>query len=753
MTEPALPRARRSARAFSSPARRWRRVRGSAAGYAAAMLVACGSSPATSPRTCQTDADCASDAHCHGGGCVADLAPEARVTGPRSALTHVELSFDGSGSTDADDDIVSYSWSVRATGPTDCPPDLGVTGERSFRPLFPCAGEFEVALVVRDRAGVESQPAILPVSITGQAWIAPTLLAGADLALPHRCDGSPLTCSPVSPEGGREVHLQVRARDQFGGDAVTYRWDWIPPPGVVTATAPPVTFVSGQDGATPVVTITTPGTALAGRWSFVVTVTDANGLSARATQVVVIQNQPPVVGGGQPLTVSHSYDPATARYRAGGAVSVSYDDPDGDPITPGWRFHESAATHCTFGAGSGGPGTFDLSCADPAELIGQVERELELQVTDANGAVASSSWPLQVANQPPVLAPAPATVAFDHRVDDYLAPSYFVVQGSYAFVAVDPDGDPLPAPTLTPGADATRAPHSTARLVPDATGRPTFVFSTPIAFPLEFRAADGASAFTVRAEVSDPWSAAAPVSFAVAIGDRAPSSVGPIPPLTTLDHQYDGTAYVASGPIAALADPDGDPLVIADAGSTGPCTGLSLAPAAMSDTASVSCRLAYQASAGGVPPLASLTAPQTVAFKVSDPWGASLSSTSTLQITNHPPVAAMRAPASVPVACVQDASGTSHDPVSFDVSATFSDPDGDPVHLGWALDPHTAGSSVGGFVQPILATCADDSGTCGNATVVLDGSRSFDPLDLRVGVSDGDAFAVPTATVGLTCAN
>ncbi len=107
------------------------------------------------------------DARCLQNTCTADAAPRASIAGPRSAAAGAELAFDGGASTDADDDVVSYTWSVRLLS-GNCAPELGGSGLRVFRPVFTCPGEFEVMLVVRDRAGVSSEPAIAAVTIVAQ---------------------------------------------------------------------------------------------------------------------------------------------------------------------------------------------------------------------------------------------------------------------------------------------------------------------------------------------------------------------------------------------------------------------------------------------------------------------------------------------------------------------------------------------------------------------------------------------------------
>ncbi len=128
-------------------------------------VTACAVPSAPVPLACRDDVDCPPDAHCQQSTCTADRPPLAVIAGPRSATTGAALTFDGSGSTDGDDEIVGYTWSIRVLSGS-CAPDLGPSGTDSFHPVFGCAGDYEVLLVVRDRTGLVSAPAIVPVTIT-----------------------------------------------------------------------------------------------------------------------------------------------------------------------------------------------------------------------------------------------------------------------------------------------------------------------------------------------------------------------------------------------------------------------------------------------------------------------------------------------------------------------------------------------------------------------------------------------------------
>jgi hypothetical protein len=359
----------------------------------------CGTRP-SAPTACADDSACPLDAHCRTGTCVADAPPRASASGPSTAMVHAEVTFDGSASTDDDDGLAGYTWSVRMRSAA-CAPDPGVGTGRTFRPLFPCPGTFDVILVVKDATGLASEPAIVPVSVADRPGAPPTVTAGPELTLRHRCGGTPPACSVVGPDGRPSFQLSAAGRDRQGSDAVRYRWEWAAPPPA--GAAPPlVLFTEGADRASPTVSITGAGAPLAGPWTFVVTVTDANGLSARAEQPVLVQDEPPAVTGGGDVTAAVAYDAAAGRYRATGTLPFSAADPDGDPVALSWRFASSAADHCTFGMGAGGDGTCELACADVAELTSGALRTVTLQATDPSGAASRpATWTLAALPPPP----------------------------------------------------------------------------------------------------------------------------------------------------------------------------------------------------------------------------------------------------------------------------------------------------------------------------------------------------------------
>jgi hypothetical protein len=162
-----------------------------------------------------------------------------------------------------------------------------------------------------------------------------------------------------------------------------------------------------------------------------------------------------------------------------------------------------------------------------------------------------------------------------------------------------------------------------------------FRFSTPTSRPAEFRAASGASGFTVSATAADPFGASAPAApLAVRILNRPPVLVTPVAS-AVVGHRYDATAfaYLATAPLATFVDPDGDPLT--DGGSTGDlgCAQFSFDAAG---GASVSCQQPYHPGSGTYPTLAAFATTHRLRAVASDGWATAAAATE-LTIQSTPP--------------------------------------------------------------------------------------------------------------------
>jgi hypothetical protein len=410
-------------------------------------LAACGDLP--SPAACSGESACPVGAWCRSGQCVANAAPVAVIEPPVTAGTSRPLLFRGAASYDADpgDAIKAWSWKVSPpAGTTGCEPLPGTGSSADLTVVFPCAGDHDVSLSVRDSMGLES--AVRTVRVRVDLTLdPPQLTAGPDVSVGHRCSGIPLSCTPwdgVSPE------LALSAiGDAPAGVTLTYRWSVEPPPELAQQPAPRVTFTPGDTAAEPRVLVETAGTAISGRYTFVVVATDSRGMVAVGRQRVDVGNRPPVLSGGGRVLLPHGYDTGTRRFIATGETPVAaWSDPDGDPVTPlgftSTRSGDGGTVLDVQGLGDRARITVVVPYAKPSDagyLIGPgVSRRVELVVADVNGARATAGWDVEVANRAPRLVAAIPSASVDHT---YEAPFQRYTAQAALSSWVDDDGDPL----------------------------------------------------------------------------------------------------------------------------------------------------------------------------------------------------------------------------------------------------------------------------------------------------------------------
>jgi len=417
--------------------------------FAAASLAIGGCGDLPEPRTCDAVASCPAGAWCRSGQCVANAPPVAIIEAPASPGTNRPLLLRGGSSRDDDpgDAVSTWSWKVSPpAGTTACEPLPGQGSGPDLTVVFPCAGDHEISLTVADSQGLASPPrtVLLKVEPTVDP---PRLGAGPDVVVAHRCAGTPLACTPWDGSSG-EV-LLTAAGEVPAGVSFTYRWSVELPPELSAQPAPRVTFTPSDAVAEPRVHIETSGTAIAGRYTFVVLLTDSRGMVAVARQRIDVTNRPPVVAGGGAVILPHGYEPGTRRFVASGETPpTTWSDPDGDPVTSlGFT-----STH----AGDGGA-VFDVQDqgdrarltvvvpyekpADASRLIGPtVSRRVDVTVADANGARAAAAWEVTVANRAPRLAVAVPAASVDHTFES--AAARYAAQAALS-TWVDDDGDPL----------------------------------------------------------------------------------------------------------------------------------------------------------------------------------------------------------------------------------------------------------------------------------------------------------------------
>jgi hypothetical protein len=327
----------------------------------------------------------------------------------------------------------------------------------------------------------------------------------------------------------------------------------------------------------------------------------------------------------------------------------------------------------------------------------------------------------------------------------------FLAEGTNPFVASDPDGDPLTAVTLVPGVEAGR-PASTGEALAGAGGG-TFRFATPVTAPAEFRSATGESGFWLTATASDPFGASAPASPVLPIRIRNRPPVATLAPgAVTASHRYDAIAgrYLASAPLAAFVDPDGDPIDASASAGDESCAQFS----ASAGVVSVACARDYVATPTSYPTLSGFAGDHALLARASDGWAA-VDAPATLTVGSAAPTVKAYAGAIEACSCQcpmfePDNPGVcaveliwGAEPRAATFAARPEDGDGDPLAVTFSLAP---GSPPGASVAPAARTGLPDA--CA-ATI----STSAFPVTVLVTANDGVSQASATWTATrVTCA-
>lgn len=199
------------------------------------------------------------------GGPGSNTPPVAQPGGPYSGVAGTPISFSGSGSSDADGTIATYSWN-----PGDGSAALsGATPSKSYS----SAGTYTLVLTVTDNLGASSQ-ASTTVTVSGSG--------GGGNQSPIARPGGPYTAVVGVP-------VTLNGSGSSDADGTIATWTWNPGDGSASAS-----------GATPSLTY-----AAAGAYTVGLTVTDNQGASGTATTTVTVQ---PAAGGSGP-TLRSTFQP------------------------------------------------------------------------------------------------------------------------------------------------------------------------------------------------------------------------------------------------------------------------------------------------------------------------------------------------------------------------------------------------------------------------------------------------------------
>jgi hypothetical protein len=436
---------------------------------------ACGPS-GRSPGTCSKNADCASDAHCRARACVATEAPVASLTAnaDQDYWTNYLLHFDGTGAADpaSGEHIVEYRWSFDGPLAALCPPVVHSPPGPQLDVYFPCAGEWDVRLVVVDGRGFAGAPTVKHISVktppAGVPWTgadvpptaAPHLVMGETVLVDHRCrpdatKARGFTCILEDAERRTAVSLlaDATAAPEVGGELL-YAWTCGAPDALPSAHP----ALTNPTSAEPELMVETDGPTISGDYTCVVTVTDARQQRVSGSQLVRVGNRAPILTPATTAAIEAPHRLDVSGYVASAPLPVfTYADPDDDPVqlSPFVAQDDNAGSATLV---EGAVLTVRVQKASPLSLLGAgVARSLSLVASDSNGGTATASWPVVVLNRAPRWEAAVASFSVPHAFDG----------SSYAASAalgrwVDDDGDPV---ELVPAGDGvcTVAPVKVSR--------------------------------------------------------------------------------------------------------------------------------------------------------------------------------------------------------------------------------------------------------------------------------------------------
>ena len=310
---------------------------------------------------------------------VQNRAPVASVSAAMTVAVGSQVTLDGGGSSDPDQDPLTYSWTQTGGPAVSLTPAAG--GKASFvAPSNP--GTLAFSLVVND-GEVNSAAATETISVAGSGvTVPPVASAGPDITTSKR--------TPVS--------LNASVSHSSGGP-LTFQWQQTSG-----------TTVTLQNANTPNPSFTTPATE--GDLTFTLTVTDGTLSSTPSTVTIHVRNFAPTVTGV-------ALTPTAPKRNDAIGVTAFIADPDNDPltITYAWTRNGSAVAAATGSAYP--PGN---------QVKGDV---IAMTITASDGQLSTAvTASTTIADTPAVLTAAPPTTAT------------YGVQTSFKVTASDVDGDP-----------------------------------------------------------------------------------------------------------------------------------------------------------------------------------------------------------------------------------------------------------------------------------------------------------------------
>jgi hypothetical protein len=420
---------------------------------------------------------------------IANAAPVAQAGSTQNVTAGSLVTLDGSGSSDANGDTLTYAWTL-TTSPTGSTASL--RGADTAAPSFiaDLAGTYIASLVVND-GQASSAPASVTITAT-TANAAPVANAG-------------LSQSVVA---GSVVTLNGSGSTDANGDTLTYAWTLTSRPAASAA------VLSGANTASPTFTADVAGIYVA---SLVVNDGRTDSATASVTITVAAANAIPVAHAGPAQNVS-----------TGSTVTLDgsrSSDANGDRLTYAWSLtaRPAGSTAVLAGADSAAP-TF------VADVAGVYVATLTVNDGRASSAASTVTITATVANAAPVANAGPAqsvvagtTVSLDGRRSS------------------DANGD-----TLTFSWTLTARPVGSSAVLSAAnTATPTFLADAPGVYVASLVVSDGRASSSV-----------ATVTITASVANAAPvAQAGPAQTVVT------GTTVRLDG--SRSSDANGDPLTYA----------------------------------------------------------------------------------------------------------------------------------------------------------------------------------------------